>query len=328
MSTFDKNKTLKDLVYGSLIGDAMGIQYEFYSKYQINIDDLNYNPSHFLNIEAGRWSDDGDNVLLVVKTMNENKTDLFDYKSYAKKLYNWVKNGTSELGDTTGIGCGNTIFNVVMSENFVNDPFSMSEKIYNKTKSASNGAIMKILPISIYYSDIDAMITNTILLCKTTHANNIVIGCCIAINLLCYWASREKNNYYDLMNVRMLIDRVFDKLNQINLSYQLNLSVENLSLIKKYMYVTDIEFLKLDEEFKMGHVLKTMGSAFWAFHNTTYGYSMILKKIYAEGGDTDTNGCVVGGLIASIYGMENIPEAWITKLKHKDFIESILQEKL
>lgn len=322
MNKFDKNKTLRDLVYGSLIGDAMGIQFEFYSKNLININELEYNPSHFLNIEAGRWSDDGDNILLVVETMNENESESFDYKLYAKKLHNWVINGISELGDTTGIGCGNTIYSVVTSENYTNDPFGVSEKMRN---SQSNGSIMKILPVSIYYSDIDKMITNTILLCKTTHQNNIVICCCVAVNLLCYWASQEKKNYFDMLNVRLLVDRVFDKLNEINLTYEIYLSDEDMLSIKKYMYVKDISFLKLDEEFKMGHVLKTMGCAFWAFHNMTYGYSKILEKIYSEGGDTDTNGCVVGGFIASIYGSECIPESWIVKLKHKDFIDSVLK---
>ncbi len=324
MDNFNKTKTLKDLVYGSLVGDAMGIQYEFYSKNLINIKELEYNQSHFLNIEAGRWSDDGDNVLLVVETMKENNSDIFDYKSYAKKLFNWVNCGFCELGDKTGIGCGNTIYSVVTTENYIDDPFSASEKIYNKTKSQSNGSIMKILPISIYYSDIDKMIENTIFLCRTTHYDNVVIGCCISVNLLCYWVSREKSNYYDMLNVRLLVDRVFSKLSEANNIYELNLSIDDLLLIKKYMCVRDIEFLRLDEEFKMGHVLKTMGCAFWAFHNTTYGYSKILEKVYSEGGDTDTNGCVVGGLIASIYGIESIPEMWITKLKHKDFVESIL----
>lgn len=322
MEDFKKQNTLRTMIYGSLIGDAMGIQFEFYSKSLININELVYKPSHFLNIEAGRWSDDGDNILLVVKTMKETSSNRFDYISYAHKLHYWLNNGFTELGDTTGIGCGNTIYSVITSGNFINDPFSASEKIYNKTKSESNGSIMKIIPISIYYNDLEDVIINTILLCKVTHTSNMVIGCCISANLLTYWATREHYNYRDLNNVMALIERVYMKLEEINLTQKLNLSEEQLLIIKYYMFVEDIKLLNLDEEFKMGYVLKTFGCAFWAFKNISYGFYEILKKIYAEGGDTDTNGCLVGGLVASMLGIDNIPEEWILHLKHKNFIET------
>ena len=123
MLEFDKKKLLKNIAYGSLIGDAMGIQYEFYSRELIDVPyELKYNPSHFLPIEAGRWSDDGDNVLLVIDTLLESKSKIFDYMLFSKKLYNWVHNGIQELGDKTGVGCGNTVYMCVTDNDFLNNP--------------------------------------------------------------------------------------------------------------------------------------------------------------------------------------------------------------
>ena len=84
----------------------MGIQYEFYAKDLINVSNrLSYRPSHFLPIKAGSWSDDGDNLLLLLRTINESKTQTLDYMAYAKKKKHWALNGISELGQTTGVGC-------------------------------------------------------------------------------------------------------------------------------------------------------------------------------------------------------------------------------
>jgi ADP-ribosylglycohydrolase len=317
-----KTNNLRNLVYGSLIGDAMGIQFEFYSKKLINIPFiLNYNPSHFLPIKAGKWSDDGDNILMVVDTLIENKSNVFDYKLFANKLHNWVNYGNPELGDTTSVGCGNTIYSVVSDDNFLDNPFVSSQTIYEKTRTKSNGAIMKILPLSIWYDDEETMISNTILLCRVTHMDKIVIASCIAVNLLLYLAMTENNNYYDKLNRINLKCKIISKIRLINQNLKLELTESEINEVYKHITFENIEDLKLDEEFKMGYTLKTMGCVFWAFDNLILGYQKILKTIYSEGGDTDTNGCVAGGLVSSLLSMHSIPTEWIDELNHKDFIE-------
>lgn len=49
-----------------------------------------------------------------------------------------------------------------------------------------------------------------------------------------------------------------------------------------------------------------------AFHHLHMGanYSDAVRETLAGGGDTDTNACIVGGLIGALHGAESIPQAW------------------
>jgi ADP-ribosyl-[dinitrogen reductase] hydrolase len=43
------------------------------------------------------------------------------------------------------------------------------------------------------------------------------------------------------------------------------------------------------------------------------------------GGDTDTTGCVTGGLAGMLYGIETIPQAWINVIVRKNDIDDLAQ---
>ena len=131
---------IKDLIYGSLIGDAMGVQFEFYEKKNIpKIDNLQYEDSKVLPIKAGNWSDDGDQMLLLYQAMKESENDVVPHLLYAKKIYDWYHKGIPEINKHTGIGCGNNMYMVLTHSKYLDDPLLASKEIYEKTKSHSNG---------------------------------------------------------------------------------------------------------------------------------------------------------------------------------------------
>lgn len=306
---------IEGLIYGSLIGDALGIQFEFYKKDLINVSDLKYNPSHFLPIDAGKWSDDGDNILLLLETIIESKDDNIDHNIYAKKLKNWYYNGFKELGDKVGgIGCGNTISAVITNEHFDSDPHLASEIIYNKTKSNSNGAIMKISIIGIISDDIEKVIQNTINICKVTHSSMLVIVSCLVITLIVHLS--KYNNFLDKSYnpITYILKKIKIYLDQ--------LSQNELSDFYRYISIKKLSDINLDEDFKVSYTLKCMACVVWSIKNIHFGYNTILKEIYSFGGDTDTNGCVVGGVIGFILGKSSINYNWVDNLKHTDFINS------
>lgn len=304
---------IEGLIYGSLIGDALGIQFEFYKKNLINVNDLTYKPSHFLPIEAGRWSDDGDNILLLLETIIESKDDIIDHKIYAKKLKNWYYNGFKILGDKVGgIGCGNTISAVITNEHFDSDPHLSSKIIYEKTKSNSNGAIMKIAIIGIISDDIEQVIQNTINICKVTHDSMLVIVSCLIITLIVHLS--KYNNFLDKSYKPLIF--IFQKIK----IYINQLTKNELDDLYKYINISKLSEINLDEDFKVSYTLKCMACVIWSINNIYLGYNNILKEIYSYGGDTDTNGCVVGGVIGFILGKSSIDFNWIDNIKHQDFI--------
>lgn len=42
-------------------------------------------------------------------------------------------------------------------------------------------------------------------------------------------------------------------------------------------------------------------------------YQNIMTEVITQGGDTDTNACIVGGLVGSIVGFRNLPHDYLVK---------------
>ncbi|WP_404869920.1 ADP-ribosylglycohydrolase family protein [Kitasatospora griseola] len=62
-----------------------------------------------------------------------------------------------------------------------------------------------------------------------------------------------------------------------------------------------------------GAVWPCLGSAVWAVR-TTGGFPDALRAVVDLGGDTDTTAAVTGALAGAVYGVDAIPEEWLTPL--------------
>ena len=310
------NTKIRKLVYGGLIGDAMGIQFEFFKSKLCNVDNLTYQKSHFLPIDAGCWSDDGDSLLMLLKQMKESDNDLLEYMVYAKNKKQWVFTGIQELGQKTGVGCGNTVLRVVTDPCFDTDPHTASKNVYDKYKSEANGAIMSIAILGLSSNNCDIVVDNILNISKVTHYGIVSQISCLVIGLLVYYINNTNINVYDLYNINQLINMVVIKAIKITKP-----SKSEVCEVMKYVIVNDINDLILDEEFKMGYCLKTMGCVLWALKNINMGFVKLLTTIYKQGGDTDTNGCVVGAVIGPL---SEIPSEWIDGLKYNQYVEKLL----
>jgi ADP-ribosylglycohydrolase len=68
-----------------------------------------------------------------------------------------------------------------------------------------------------------------------------------------------------------------------------------------------------DFSHQMGWVLKALQNA---FHRLLWAESLeegIIDTVRC-GGDTDTNGCIAGALLGSVYALAAVPERWMTVL--------------
>jgi ADP-ribosylglycohydrolase len=71
-----------------------------------------------------------------------------------------------------------------------------------------------------------------------------------------------------------------------------------------------------------GYVLHTLAASLWCLL-TTGGYQECVLKAVNLGGDTDTTGCVAGGLAGVYYGLADIPEQWIDALAKRTEVENL-----
>ena len=310
------NHDLRNLVYGGLVGDALGIQFEFFQKHMCNVDDLEYRESHFLPIKAGCWSDDGDSMLLILKQMKESKEDKVNHLVYAKNKKEWVDHGIPELGQKTGVGCGNTVLRVTTTPCFLDDPHTASKTMYDKYHSEANGALMAISILGLSSKDENIVIENILNISKVTHYGNLSQMACLIAGLLVYRINQTVVNIYDCCALNKLIYMIISRAIKI-----VRPTAEEIRKLAEIIKISSIEELVLDEEFKMGYCLKTLGCVLWALKNINFGFEKILKEIYKQGGDTDTNGCVVGSVIGSIIG---VPDKWINGLIYKKYVDDLL----
>lgn len=78
-----------------------------------------------------------------------------------------------------------------------------------------------------------------------------------------------------------------------------------------------------DEVIGDGFVVHTLEAALWCLRHTDSYEECVLTAVNL-GDDTDTTGCVAGGLAGIAYGYDAIPELWIETLRGKDIIDPIL----
>ena len=72
-----------------------------------------------------------------------------------------------------------------------------------------------------------------------------------------------------------------------------------------------------------GYVSDTMQAVLWAVADGHDYPSTVLNAVNL-GGDTDTIGALAGGVAGIMYGMESIPDEWISALRGRDIIDGVL----
>ena len=82
--------------------------------------------------------------------------------------------------------------------------------------------------------------------------------------------------------------------------------------------------LSEDEIKSTGYVVHTLEAALWCFLNTDSYEECVLKAVNL-GDDTDTTGCVAGGLAGVLYGTDAIPAEWIAALPRQDDLTKLFQ---
>jgi ADP-ribosylglycohydrolase len=74
-----------------------------------------------------------------------------------------------------------------------------------------------------------------------------------------------------------------------------------------------------------GYVVDTLTASLWCLLTTNCYADCVLKAVNL-GNDTDTTAAVCGGIAGITYGIDNIPQDWINKLKAEDKLNECCEE--
>ena len=297
---------------GFIVGDAMGVPYEFYTREQ-----MTKNPcvgmTEYLthNQPKGTWSDDTSMTLATMDGIN--KKDI-NFEKIMDNFLSWVKYGkyttNGKLFDIGGT-CNRAINRYRMGEDIST---CGCKEIFDN----GNGSLMRIAPVTFFlrknygndffnesraYGYIEGV-------SELTHGHPIsIISCGFYVSTMNEILNNPNGNKIDI--VQKACNAIFKA--------------------KKFGIYDEIEMfdtLKNIEEFKnipfenvksSGYVIDTLFSAIWLFLNKDNTYDAIITAINL-GNDTDTVSAIAGSMAGIIYGIDSIPKNWIDTLLKRDYL--------
>lgn len=298
------NKTKDDIVrhkarysiIGAMIGDALGTTYEFLPSVDATLGILYYNNFKDglvgkgpFNVAPGQFTDDTEMALAIMSVIV--KKGYYDQRLVANAYHVWYNSNPVDIGLTT---------KNAVSQRSLDSMIDVSAK-YNK-KSLSNGFLMRLFGlVGLYYDkpkyQLVKAIGNDVIL---THSHPEAIHIGIIYGLMLNGAIRGMNAnqvYYlgkDLCDESPLIKAIY----------------RSIGKNKNYFYHNNIKYKPANLDIKM---IGFVGYSFWLLLFCLKYFSSYEKSILdvvSRGGDTDTNACIVGAIMAALYP-NSVPKNWI-----------------
>jgi len=300
-------------LYGLLIGDALGVPYEFHRAEELPAyEEIEMVPPKwfgktYIEVEAGTWSDDGAQALCLLDSLlGEQRFSLEDYADF---LSSWYEMGTwavdevvFDVGNQTGYALNAYQRGVLAEECGMLIP-----------EGKGNGALMRVLPLALWHSCQKEVSDKQLVLdahrqCLITHGHICNQVCCALYCLTALFLLEGKER-------KEAIEKAVERLRDI---YQ-----------DLPEYEKELEWSIRPEDIwegkGSGYVVDCLRSAFMILLRAD-SYEDAVKQAVLLGDDTDTTACVTGGLAGIYYGVQDIPIRWMKALKEQEKVAELLSQ--
>jgi ADP-ribosyl-[dinitrogen reductase] hydrolase len=285
-------------ILGVLVGDALGVPYEFRKSHQIPpLPQIEMQPPAnfdraWAGVPIGTWSDDGALTLCLLASLNaKGQLDLTDFGS---KLVAWMMSGymavsgkVFDVGNATSAGIHGIIRGIPAADAGGKDE-----------SSNGNGALMRVLPIALWHTGSDeALVRDARASSLPTHGHLRSQLCCALYCLVARHLLLGDDQPWErsVTTLRALFDPKTPE----------RVELEN-------------QILGFDQSMcaGTGYVVDSLYCARRLLEAPDYETAM--KRAIAMGNDTDTTACIAGGLAGIRWGVRGIPPRWLNMLREKD----------
>ena len=303
-------KNIKDALWGFVVGDALGVPYEFSTRSMMKenpaVDMVGYG-TH--NQPPGTWSDDTSMLLCVLENIINNG----DIHSLADLFLKWYRDDYMtphgelfDIGITTSAALQKVLIGVKPSLAGGDDE-----------NSAGNGSLMRSLPYA-FVEDINKSVFNMTRENRITHRNSICSLCCM-FYVKMMRSLLEGNDKFQAYKTGGAYLRFGWRITDSDDDHQ-----EEWQWFKK-LFNPEFAALPESEIKSTGYVLSTLEASIWCFLNTDNYKDAVLKAVNL-GGDTDTIAALTGGLAGMYYGYDNIPKEWLGQIASPHLINNLLDK--
>ena len=300
---------IKGGIYGLLVGDALGVPYEFHRKDEIPPSEQieMTPPAGFRRAHSGTapgtWSDDGAQALCLLDSLLAKGR--FDLTDFSDKLLAWYETGYWAVD--------HRVFDVGIQTSMALSMYKNGGRPEDcgnvRPDGKGNGALMRVLPLALWHTGTDAqLVSDAHKQCLITHGNITNQVRCAFYCLI----AREMLNGSDFESA---LSNAVKKLRKI---YENAAEYLNEFLFRLQPDEPGIWFGKGG-----GYVVDSLRSAVMIM-KTARDYEDAVKQAVALGDDTDTTACITG----IRFGYDRIPQRWLDSLRDSESVEELLNQRL
>lgn len=294
--------------WGAIVGDALGVPVEFTSREERRrnpVTDMRGYGTH--QQPPGTWSDDSSLLLCTVAALCEKE---YQSEQLAELFLAWQDRGHwTPYGKVFDIGNATSAALARIRQGVLPEEAGGIGEFDN-----GNGSLMRILPVALRYAGApsEEMLGMAHRVSALTHRHprsQMACGlyCCMAIGLL--------NGLTPAEAYRFMIEEGHRYYNEAPFNREILHFARILSGTIGEVRESDIA--------ASGYVIHTLEASLWCLL-TTSSYADAVLAAVNLGDDTDTTGCVTGGLAGLYYGLPAIKSSWIQALAQQKNIEIAL----
>jgi ADP-ribosylglycohydrolase len=291
-------------IVGLLVGDALGVPYEFHPPEEIPAPgSIEYAPPPGFarahrGVPPGTWSDDGAQALCLLDSLLHCRR--FDPDDFDRRLLRWYDDGYLAV-DGIVFDIGITTRVALEAHRAGASPLESGP---SGVRDNGNGSLMRALPLALWHGGTDAdLVRDAHLQSRVTHGHLRSQVCCA---LYCLWVRRLLNNAPDPWTEAVqTLRRIYES--DPAASEELEGSVRPDDP---------------PEGNGTGYVVDCLHSARLALRETTF--ENVVRSAIRLGHDTDTTACVAGGIAGIRDGVDGIPQRWRDGLRGKGLYGPLL----
>jgi ADP-ribosylglycohydrolase len=293
-------------LFGLLVGDALGVPYEFHAPEDLPpTPKLEFDPPASFNrahrgVPPGTWSDDGAQALCLLASLLD--CGCFDAEDFGRRLVRWQGEGymavnarVFDIGITTSsalrkLRAGTPALEAGLKEDYDN----------------GNGSLMRALPLALWHRGTDEELARDAQAqSRVTHGHLRSQVCCA---LYCLWARYSLEEREDAWAEAVeRLRALYAAQNDATQELEGSIRPDDLTPGQGTGYVVDC-----------------LKSARWAVAQSST-YEQAVRSAIALGHDTDTTACVAGGIAGIRYGTAGIPERWTSNLRGRELLDPLLE---
>jgi ADP-ribosylglycohydrolase len=292
---------LAGAVWGVLVGDAVGVPYEFGPARPAE-EVVFGHPGGPWRQPAGTWSDDGALTLALLDSLlhaGPEGTPAFDLEDQGRRFRQWRDHGSPYTPDgERRFDVGATTFRALARLDEGVEPGDAGPR---GERECGNGSLMRILPLALVQRD-----AHPLQLIEAAHrASRVTHGhprCQVACAMYCLAVAgllRGDDPAAALATAFAECERVYAD----ERGYESHLGALH-------------ELRGFGDRTGSGFVLDAFWSAWDAFAGAA-DYADAVRRAVAYGHDTDTTAAIAGGLAGAHFGWESIPRAWLHGMRGK-----------